>query len=114
MSCDNTLNDFYRGDTVPILIKIKINGVEEDITGSTLTITMKKKKSDADPGVLQKEAVILNQVTNTGEALFTLGPSDTDIDAREYYYDIQWENASSAIRTIISGTITVLQDITTS
>ena len=113
MSCDNVqLNDFYKRDTVPFTVIIKQNGTPVDITGSTLTITLKKKPTDDDPGALQKDAV-LTDPTN-GTALFTLSSSDTDIDAMSYYYDIQWKDVANNITTILSGSVEVLQDITES
>lgn len=114
MSCENSLNNFYRGDTVPIKITIKDNaGVPIDITGSRIRITLKEDIEDADPGALQKDAVLLDQVTNKGEALLTLSSSDTNIDAREYYYDIEWKDSADNIRTLINGTISIFADVTT-
>jgi len=114
MSCEG-LKDIYRGDTVPYKITIKDeNGDPINITGSRIRITLKADLSDPDPGALQKDAVLTDPVN--GEALLTLSSNDTDIEAREYYYDIEWKDSSDNIRTILGGgdeTIRVFEDVTT-
>lgn len=111
MPCNSTkLNDFYRGDTVPIKITISQNSIPVDITASNIKLTLKKSKNDPDPGALQKTAVLTNPTA--GEALIELASADTDIEPRQYYYDIQWTNSSGDIRTLMSGVVSVLRDIT--
>ena len=111
MTCQNSLtgiNDFYRGDTVPIALTITQNGTPVDITGSVITITFKKNKTDTT-AVIQKNAVLTDP--ENGQALITLTPTDTDIDVDEYFYDIQWTDAGGNIRTLILTTVQIKQDI---
>ena len=108
----NKLNDFFRGDTVPLHFTFRQeNGTLINLTGARIRMTLK-----ADPlaseFALQKDAVISNQSTNTGEALLTLTPTNTEITPGRYYYDVEYKTAAGNITTIIKSIITVKTDIT--
>jgi hypothetical protein len=112
MGCKKIQN-FYQGDTVPIALNFTANGSPIDITGSVIKFTMKVNLTDADPGALQVTADLTDPVN--GQALITLESVDTNaLDVREYYFDIEWTNASGAKRTIINSTIRVLAQVTDS
>ena len=114
MSNNTKLNDFYRGDTVPLTITLSTvdsSGTKTpvDITGSTITLTL-KINAEISATVLQKDADITD--ASNGVALIKLDPSDTDLDIGMYYYDIQWIDADGNVRTLISDIVAVKQDIT--
>lgn len=65
------------------------DGEPVDITGGTVFFTVKKNLYDSD-----NEAVIKKEITNfespsEGKAILQLSRDDTDIVARDYYYDVQ-------------------------
>ncbi len=111
MSCCNRtkLNNFYRGDTVPLSLRIKQNGQFVDITGSTIILSLKLNTDDIGYA-LQKTAVLDEPLI--GRASIILSPSDTNILPSEYYYDIEWTSSAGSVKTLLAGTLEVLQDIT--
>ena len=107
-----TLNNLYRGDTEPIILTFRDeNSNLIDLTGDRVRITMKVNESDINT-VLQVDAVISDQTTNKGEAVLTLTPTDTEIEPKRYYYDIEWKTSAGNITTLIKSTVEVLTDIT--
>ncbi|MFQ3578659.1 MAG: hypothetical protein SNJ71_00785 [Bacteroidales bacterium] len=106
------LNDFYRGDTVTIRCLFKQNGVAKDITNSVVFFTVKKNVQDAD-----NKAIISKKITNhtkplEGETYIILTASDTNnITPGQYFYDVQLVEDNNVF-TVISGTVSVLADIT--
>lgn len=85
----NTLANFPVGTTVVFTVTFKISGVAPDITGDTVTLTLKANIDDTDPGALQVAADVTTQGAS-GKALFELTPAQTDIMPRTYFYDIRW------------------------
>lgn len=88
------LKEFARGTTVIISGTIKIDGAVQDITSDTVTLTLKKKKDDLDTAApLQENADVSG---GGGAVTFTLLPTETDIPARRYFYDILWVTSAAA------------------
>ncbi len=107
------LANFYRGDTKQVTITIKkADGTAFDLTGATITFTMKKDETDPDASaVIQKNAVL--QVPSTdGIAILTLTSADTAKDTGEYYYDFQLVDSTGRVATLLKETVEILQDIT--
>ena len=88
------------------------DGSKIDLTGATLTFTMKKDDTDPDvDAVIQKDLVIQSPATD-GQAILTLTPIDTDQDTGDYVYDIQLVDATSSVSTILKESIAIKQDVT--
>jgi hypothetical protein len=104
------LGDFRVGTTVIFNVTILSGGSAPDITGDTVTITLKTNKDDADPGVLQKDADIATQGSG-GIAIFELLPSETAITPGEYFYDIIWETAAGKEYELDSGIVKALKRV---
>jgi len=104
------LSDFYRGDTKIIRYVIKRDGTPIDIAGSTTTMTFKQRETDEDPGVIQKQGVITD--APNGEGTITLTSTDTDVEARKYWFDIQFVDSSGNVSTLLKGEVNIIQDIT--
>lgn len=88
----------------------ELDGGRVNITGATFTFSAKKNPNDTTSAI-EKSGVISN--ATAGELTITLEPSDTDVDPRKYYYDIEMTNSDGDISTLASGTVKILQDITT-
>ena len=102
------MDDFYQGNTVTIIVTLTDSaGDAVDITGSTLTLTIKKKKND--DALIQKVAV-LTDPTN-GQATFTLTDTDTDVTADRYVYDVEWVSAAGATKTVYSDVVNIFQPV---
>ena len=84
------IRDFYRGETKKFKITIEVDGANPDITGDTVTYTMKTNKDDPDPGILQVNADVAAPGGSNGEASFELTPAQTDVAIGHYFCDVQW------------------------
>lgn len=87
-------------------------GNPRDITGWTVKFTVKKDLDDTDAN-----AVIAKEVTSHFDALngktkVQLTHDDTDLEIRNYYYDIQVKTAADEVFTIMTGLLVVKPDIT--
>jgi hypothetical protein len=110
--------DFARSDSIKFELEITspVDGLPVDITGATITFTMKKRpdiETDLEAAI-QKDALVLDQVTNLGKALLELSPDDTNVDPGIYSYDFQLKDSADNIQTLIIDTLEVLTDVTRS
>jgi hypothetical protein len=101
---------YYRGDTAEFVIRPKIaNGSAFDLTGFSAIFTIATARGS---GVPQYEAqAVINGATDT--VICTILPNlGRSLAAGTYVYDIQISSSTSVIYTILTGTITVTNDIT--
>ena len=108
-----TLDPIYIGDDLVININVKDDeGEVVDLTGSSMTLTIKKKKSDELP-VYQE-----NQPSNAmldpinGKVIFIVGSVVTStFENRNYVYDILWITNAGTNSTIFTGNFQVKQPV---
>ena len=101
----------YRGDTPTFTVTVLDNGSAMDLTGYTMTMTVKENEEDSDlEAKFQKTATISTPASGIG--LITLTYEDSDLIPNIYSYDVQLNNGTSNIFTCIKSTFTVKQDIT--
>lgn len=110
---DATSIEILRGDTVKFPVKLRIDGVYQDMTGGTVFFSLKNNATDLDA-----DAVLTKDVAGTStETWIELTPSETDglLPQSEYtkYYvgDVQVKLASGAIYSGLTN-FTVYSDIT--
>ena len=107
------INDFYRGDTKPIILTFTDkNNNPIDLTGATLWFTVKKVPTDLDvDAVIQKQITTFTDATN-GIASVVITSDDTnDLDIMKYYYDFQLVDPAGNVTTVLEGTFKLLIDI---
>jgi hypothetical protein len=99
------LQNFKIKTTVEWDIEITVGGVAPTLTVlDVITIVLKNHIDDTD-----EEAVITQVGTNTavdGTVHFEFTPTDTDIEARVYYYEYKWES-NGKVTIPESGFVTV-------
>lgn len=99
-----------RGDTETVVLISTTDGTTPiNITGRTYTAQLR-----TSPDIAVISASFVCSVTNgaAGEVTCTLSAASSALlDAGYYYWDLQ-ENASGVISTLLSGTVTVLADVT--
>lgn len=89
-----TIEDFYRGTTKKFAARCMNGGVAQDISADAVTLYLKRLPADTDlEAGLIKAADVTTQGAD-GYALFVLTTSDTNIKARTYFIEIEWELAS--------------------
>ena len=106
----NQLGNFPQGTTVAFTVIIKLGGVPPDITGDSVTLTIKNKIDDDDPGVLQSSADVTSQGAG-GIAVFELTPADTAINQGKYWYDIIWITSASKEYQLDKGKVEILERV---
>ena len=105
-----TISDIYRGETAEITILCKRDGVAQDITGDTVTMTIKEYKSDPDTGaVLQVDADVASYGAS-GIASWKLTATQTDIDTGNYYIDAVWYDGTDEF-VVYNGTVNIIERV---
>lgn len=102
MDFTHTKGDTWNG----AIFEILENGTPLDLTGATFLCQIKKHATDSD-SVLE----LSPQVTDGAAGKLEIAALVIDIPARQYVFDIQITLASGRILTPISGTFTILQDV---
>lgn len=107
----------YRGDAASFdIVAVQSDGVTPlDITGATIWFTAKHRRSDADPGAIQKTvgAGVVIVDGPTGQARVDLAAADTSpfTVPTTLYWDVQAKIAGKD-RTLAFGRLRVLLDVT--
>lgn len=117
MACDLETNEIAitRGDTETIAVTFRDeNSALINITGYTVFFTVKRKQDiskDDSVAVIQKDVTSHTDPVN-GATEIVLSSSDTAIGEGSYIYDIQTNDGSGNITTVIKGKFTVSNDVT--
>jgi len=106
--------EIIRGDTPAFTINVTDNGGDAfDLTSYSMRMTVKRNKADTDTNAIIGPKIATIASPTTGIGVITLSSTDTDVDPGEYLYDIQINNGSSNVYTIIGPKkFTVIDDIT--
>jgi hypothetical protein len=99
----------FRGDTDPLVFILTKDKLPLDLTGSTFTLSV---STISDP-LTADYVVQLNGVSSlplTGKVSFT--PTDVQMDiVGDYFYDVEMVSGTSK-KTIVTGKLKMVQDIT--
>lgn len=110
------LNNIYRGDDVSYTVTFKdANGTVIDITGSTVFFTVKNFSDIAenDTAALISKTITVHTTPLSGITTISMTAAETRaIPVGSYKYDIQYKSATDVSRTITSGTVQFLDDVT--
>lgn len=87
------------------------DGNPVDITGGTVFFTVKKNLFDTDNEAVIKKEITVFQDPTDGIAILQLTKNDTDIVARDYFYDIQLV-LNDKVTSSDRGEFVVRQDVT--
>jgi leucyl aminopeptidase (aminopeptidase T) len=104
----------YKGDTFEaITFTIKENGVVVDLTGTTIRIDFKK---DAINSHEKTSKTLGNGITLTDavNGAVSIDSFVNNWDVGKYIYDAEITFPDGTINTYFKGTLTVIQDVTTS
>lgn len=88
-----------------------------DIDGATIRFTVKENISDDDPGIFQLTSANSSQIEiddgGNGKArIFVTNANTQSMDIKRHVYDVQVQPASGGVKTVVSGTFTITEDIT--
>ena len=109
-----------RGDDRELLIAVDgpVRGVRQDITGWTLWVTAKRAVADADGVAVFRlktggQGIALTDPTaGLATAAIPAGATDGLEEETILYVDVQGKDGAGKVRTLASGTIVVVPDIT--
>lgn len=102
---------YYKGDTYEFVLRPKdANGAEFELAGYTATFTIASSRGDDPTFSLEADASV-NTVNNT--VTCTILPADGNtLDAGTYVYDVQIQNGATLVYTIVTGNISVTEQVT--
>jgi len=111
---DIQIQDFkiVRGDTWKRELEFYSDSGETNITGWTIFLTAKEKISDADSSAKISKTITVHTEPLNGKTQITLSSAETNLPIGSYVYDIQFKTATGDVTTILTGTITILSDVT--
>lgn len=105
-----------RGDTAPFTVTITDGSVPIDISGYSFRLACDPEPAPTDNTnnvwlLTSGIEITLSDPTNGVITVALTGPQ-ADMTPGIYYYDLEWVDGGSFIRTIMRGTWEVAQDIT--
>ena len=115
MAFPSTYNfSYYRGDTGQFVVRPKnsSDGSAFDLSGYDAIFTIANVRGSAGVQYSDSEGItaVVNDVTNI--VTCTITPAGgRDLSAGSYVYDVEIDNGTQ-IQTLLTGTITVTDDIT--
>lgn len=92
----------FRGDSKTFNFKFTdSDGSALDITGHTIFFTVKPNIDDdsTDSSAVIKKDITSHYNAEAGESQLTISSDDSNVDAKNYVYDIQLKDASGNIHT---------------
>jgi hypothetical protein len=102
--------NYYRGDTAEFVIRPKTaNGSAFDLTGFSADFFIATARGE---GQTQYEGQAVVDGTADTVTCTILPGVGRDLAAGTYVYDVQIDNGPTEVYTILTGTITVTDDIT--
>jgi hypothetical protein len=112
MAFPGTYNfSYYKGDTNEFVIRPKnSSGSAFDLTGYSALFFIASARGD-DPAFSVEAQAVVSAVNDTVTCTILPGVGNT-LDAGSYVYDVQIANGASLIFTIITGTISVTEQVT--
>lgn len=108
INVSGTLSDIWPGTSR--LFTITVTDADDeavDISGDTMTLRIKRRRTDLDVNALVTRAA--SSLLATGVASFTLTTADTDVTPGSYYADIEWVTAGGLIFIPYDKRIKVLE-----
>jgi hypothetical protein len=112
MAFPGTYNfNYYRGDTFQFIIKPKDNsGNEFSLVGYTAQFKVADKRGST--GTQYTGSAVINSVDNIVTCTVSPSLGRQLLPTTTYVYDVQIQDQSSTIYTLLTGTIVVTDDVT--
>ena len=105
------LSNFYIKTTKAFNVYCYIDNVLQDIRLDTVSIIFKESKSDSDENAVISSTANVSNNGIKGIAEFTLSPTDTDVNPRNYYYEIKWVTLGGDVYILDSDSVRILERV---
>ena len=103
----------FKGDTFGgVQFTLSRNGSPIDLTGASLEMMLRLVKTVSPPALTLSTPSSGLTITDAVNGVFTVDKQEIDIDAGDYFYDIELTEANGDINTYIAGQWVILQDTT--
>jgi hypothetical protein len=103
--------EHVKGDTFDgVLFTIKVNTVPLDLNSAHIKMDLRLEPLGVVAETFSDGAGIT--IYNASDGQFVFDAQIIDIDAGNYYYDIEITLSNNVVKTYITGRWTILQDIT--
>ena len=103
----------FRGDTATITVTVvDTDGTAFYLTNYTMKLTSKRTSQEVDGSALIGPITATISSPTTGIGSIALTVTNTDIDPGEHVYDVQINNSTTDVKTVISSKFTVKDDVT--
>jgi len=109
----NGISNFYRGDTQTYRLELKqADGTPLSLVGSAIWFTLKSNINLPDESAAIQKKITTHIDAANGITEVVLSASETDtLNICKYYYDFQLVTSANKVKTLLAGTVTVLQDV---
>jgi len=105
--------EIVRGDTVTYTLNfVNSDDSPKNLTNCEVFFTVKKYLSDSDDNAIIKKDFSNFNNPASGIAILELTHTETNVEAGEYYFDMQLKNSDGKIYTIMNGIYNIIQDVT--
>ena len=99
--------DMIAGDTVPLTVTVKKDGVIRDISGYVFYFIAKNKLDDAQNAIYKKVTSLTDPTHGITEIV--LSESDTNIPCKKYVYKIYCVSPIGVKTTLFYGELTLIK-----
>ena len=87
------------------------DGQNKDITGWSIYFTCKANMLDSDANAKITKTVTSHSAPTDGKTLITLEASDTDIEAGNYYFSIDFKDDENQEGVLFQGKLKVIESV---
>ena len=103
-----------RGDTPTISVVVKDStGTVVDLTNYMMKITVKRSTADTDVNAVIGPVTMTISTPTNGTGTATLTTTHTNLPPRKYFYDVQINNSSTDVHTVVGpATFEIIDDVT--
>jgi len=89
----------------------KKDGVYHDITDWTVYFIVKENMEDLDASAKITKTITSHSDPTNGKTLITLEPTDTDIDAGNYYFSMDFKDDDDQQGVLFQGKLRIVESV---
>lgn len=103
----------FRGDTDEITVTVVDgNGDVFNLTNFTMKLTVKNNATDNDTDAVIGPLTATISTPTSGIGVISISTTNSNISQGKYVYDVQINNGTSVVKTVIKSTFEIKEDVT--
>jgi len=108
-----TLSSIKYGDTWPgMTITVEIDNATPPVALSSVRMQFRKRKNSEGDADLSLQSPATITITDADDWIVNIPAQVLDLGVGNWYWDVEFTDASGVIRTPIEGTLVIDQDVT--